>query len=143
MQGGYIGRPLTQRRTLTQSDRSFLMAISFTLNGKLTTLDADPDMPLLWAIREVVGLHGTKFGCGVAQCGACTVHIEGKATPSCITPISSVADQHVTTIEGLRSKQARAVSGGLDRPPGAAVRLLPVRPDHVGGGAARAQPEAD
>jgi isoquinoline 1-oxidoreductase alpha subunit len=87
------------------------MAISFTLNGKLTTLDADPDMPLLWAIREVVGLHGTKFGCGVAQCGACTVHIEGKATRSCITPISSVADQHVTTIEGLRSKQARAVQG--------------------------------
>jgi aerobic-type carbon monoxide dehydrogenase small subunit (CoxS/CutS family) len=109
--GGYIGRPLTQRTTLTQSDRSFLMAISFTLNGKLTTLDADPDMPLLWAIREVVGLHGTKFGCGVAQCGACTVHIEGKATRSCITPISSVADQHVTTIEGLRSKQARAVQG--------------------------------
>jgi isoquinoline 1-oxidoreductase alpha subunit len=85
------------------------MAISFTLNGKPTTLDADPDMPLLWAIREVVGLHGTKFGCGVAQCGACTVHIEGQATRSCVTPISSVADQHVTTIEGLTSKQAKAV----------------------------------
>jgi len=85
------------------------MAISFTLNGKPTTLDADPDMPLLWAIREVVGLHGTKFGCGVAQCGACTVHIEGQATRSCITPISSVADQHVTTIEGLTSKPAKAV----------------------------------
>src|ERR1700731_457075 len=111
---------------LTQSDRSFLMAISFTLNGKPTTLDADPDMPLLWAIREVVGLHGTKFGCGVAQCGACTVHIEGQATRSCITPISSVADQHVTTIEGLeQAGQGRA--GGLGRPPGAAMRLLPVR----------------
>jgi isoquinoline 1-oxidoreductase subunit alpha len=85
------------------------MAISFTLNGKPTTLDADPNMPLLWAIREVLGLHGTKFGCGMAQCGACTVHVEGQATRSCITPVSAVADQHVTTIEGLTSKQAKAV----------------------------------
>src|SRR5260370_9830342 len=85
------------------------MAISLTLNGKPVTLDANPDMPLLWAIREVAGLHGTKFGCGVAQCGACTVHIEGQATRSCVTPISSVADQHVTTIEGLTSKEAKAV----------------------------------
>ena len=85
------------------------MTISFTLNGKPTKLDVDPDMPLLWAIREVVGLHGTKFGCGVAQCGACTVQIEGQATRSCITPISSVAGQRVTTIEGLKSKQAKAV----------------------------------
>jgi len=85
------------------------MAISFTLNGKPATIDADPDMPLLWAIREVVGLHGTKFGCGAAQCGACTVHIDGQATRSCITPVSSVAEQHVTTIEGLTSKPAKAV----------------------------------
>jgi len=85
------------------------MAVSFTLNGKPTKLDADPDMPLLWAIREVVGLHGTKFGCGMAQCGACTVHIEGQATRSCITPLSAVEGQHVTTIEGLGSKQAKAV----------------------------------
>src|ERR1700750_1635427 len=84
------------------------MAISFTLNGKPTTLDADPEMPLLWAIREVVGLHGTKFGCGMAQCGACTVHIEGQATRSCVTPVSAVADQHVTTIEGLSSKPDQA-----------------------------------
>ena len=85
------------------------MPISFTLNGKAATIDADPDMPLLWAIREVVGLHGTKFGCGAAQCGACTVHIDGQATRSCITPISAVADQRVTTIEGLKSKPAKAV----------------------------------
>jgi isoquinoline 1-oxidoreductase alpha subunit len=85
------------------------MAISFTLNGKPTTLNVDPNMPLLWAIREVAGLHGTKFGCGMAQCGACTVHIEGQATRSCVTPVSSVANQHVTTIEGLTSKQAKAV----------------------------------
>ena len=85
------------------------MAISFTLNGKPNTLDADPDMPLLWAIREVVGLHGTKFGCGAALCGACTVHIEGQATRSCITPLAAVTDRRVTTIEGLTSKEAKAV----------------------------------
>jgi isoquinoline 1-oxidoreductase subunit alpha len=85
------------------------MPVSFTLNGKATTLDADPDMPLLWAIREVAGLHGTKFGCGMAQCGACTVHIEGQPARSCVTPLSAVAGQHVTTIEGLTSKQAKAV----------------------------------
>jgi isoquinoline 1-oxidoreductase subunit alpha len=85
------------------------MPVSFTLNGNATTLDADPDMPLLWAIREVAGLHGTKFGCGMAQCGACTVHIEGQPARSCVTPLSAVAGQHVTTIEGLTSKQAKAV----------------------------------
>jgi isoquinoline 1-oxidoreductase subunit alpha len=85
------------------------MSVTFTLNGKATTLDADPDMPLLWAIREVVGLHGTKYGCGIAQCGACTVHIEGQATRSCVTPLSAVQGQHVTTIEGIQSKAAKAL----------------------------------
>jgi hypothetical protein len=85
------------------------MSVAFTLNGKAITLDADPDMPLLWALREVAGLHGTKYGCGIAQCGACTVHIESQATRSCITPLSAVAGQHVTTIEGIGSKAAKAV----------------------------------
>jgi isoquinoline 1-oxidoreductase alpha subunit len=85
------------------------MATSFILNNKSTTLDADPDMPLLWAIREVAGLHGTKFGCGMAQCGACTVHLEGEAIRSCVTPLSAVAGRHVTTIEGLQGKPAKAV----------------------------------
>lgn len=85
------------------------MAVSFTLNGKPTTLDVDPDMPLLWAIREAAGLTGTKFGCGMAQCGACTVHIEGQATRSCVTPVSAVSGQNVTTIEGLSSKAGKAV----------------------------------
>jgi isoquinoline 1-oxidoreductase alpha subunit len=85
------------------------MAVSFTLNGKPTALDVDPNMPLLWAIREVVGLTGTKFGCGMTQCGACTVHIEGQATRSCVTPISAVEGQKVVTIEGLSSKAAGAV----------------------------------
>src|SRR5258708_15483905 len=85
------------------------MAVSFTLNGKPTALDVDPNMPLLWAIREVVGLTGTKFGCGVAQCGACTVHIEGQATRSCVQPVSAVEGQKVVTIEGLSGKAAGAV----------------------------------
>jgi isoquinoline 1-oxidoreductase subunit alpha len=85
------------------------MSTSFILNGKPTTLDADPNMPLLWAIREVAGLHGTKFGCGMAQCGACTVHLEGQATRSCVLPLAAVAGRHVTTIEGLESKPAKAV----------------------------------
>jgi len=75
------------------------MSITFTLNAKAITLDVDPEMPLLWALREVAGLHGTKFGCGIAQCGACTVHIEGQATRSCVTTLSAVDGQHVTTIE--------------------------------------------
>ena len=77
------------------------MAIHFTLNGKPTTLDVNPDMPLLWALRDSLNMTGTKFGCGMALCGACTVHINGEATRSCITPVSSLAGKRVTTIEGL------------------------------------------
>ncbi|EIP87135.1 isoquinoline 1-oxidoreductase, alpha subunit [Burkholderia humptydooensis MSMB43] len=79
------------------------------LNGKNLTLDADPAMPLLWAIREDAGLHGTKFGCGAAQCGACTVHLEGQAVRSCVLPLAAVAGKRVTTVEGLASKPAKAV----------------------------------
>ena len=85
------------------------MSTSFVLNGKPATLDADPNMPLLWAVREVAGLTGTKFGCGMALCGACTVHLDGKAIRSCITPLSTVAGRKVTTIEGLASTPAKAV----------------------------------
>jgi isoquinoline 1-oxidoreductase subunit alpha len=85
------------------------MSTTFFLNGKSTTLDADPTMPLLWAVREVAGLHGTKFGCGMALCGACTVHLDGQAIRSCVTALASVANARVTTIEGLQSKQAKAV----------------------------------
>jgi isoquinoline 1-oxidoreductase alpha subunit len=85
------------------------MSTTFILNGKPATLDADPNMPLLWAVREVAGLHGTKFGCGMALCGACTVHLDGQAIRSCVTSLSSVAGREVTTIEGLQSKQAKAV----------------------------------
>src|ERR1700677_2032882 len=85
------------------------MSTTFFLNGKSTTLDADPTMPLLWAVREAAGLHGTKFGCGMALCGACTVHLDGKAIRSCVTAVSSVQGKNVRTIEGLTSKSARAV----------------------------------
>ena len=77
------------------------MAIHFTLNGKPATVDVNPDMPLLWVLRDALNMTGTKFGCGMALCGACTVHINGDATRSCITPISSVAGKRITTIEGL------------------------------------------
>ena len=85
------------------------MSTSFELNGKTAILDADPNMPLLWAVREVAGLPGTKFGCGMALCGACTVHLDGKAIRSCVTPLSAVAGRKVTTIEGLTSAPAKAV----------------------------------
>ncbi|MGI9304046.1 MAG: (2Fe-2S)-binding protein [Gammaproteobacteria bacterium] len=76
------------------------MAISLTVNGESYEFDAPPEMPLLWALRDIIGLTGTKFGCGIAQCGACTVHIDGVAQRSCSTPIGSVKGA-VTTIEGL------------------------------------------
>lgn len=77
------------------------MATELTINGKATTVTADPDMPLLWVLRDLVGLTGTKFGCGAAFCGACTVHLDGQPVRSCQTPISSVGTQKITTIEGL------------------------------------------
>jgi isoquinoline 1-oxidoreductase alpha subunit len=77
------------------------MATTFLLNGKSTTVDVDPQMPLLWVLRDTLNMTGTKFGCGMALCGACTVHINGEASRSCITPISSVEGKKITTIEGL------------------------------------------
>jgi aerobic-type carbon monoxide dehydrogenase small subunit (CoxS/CutS family) len=78
-----------------------MAAIEFTLNGKPQSVASDPRMPLLWVLRDQLNLTGTKYGCGMALCGACTVHINGEATRSCTTPISSVAGKRVTTIEGL------------------------------------------
>ena len=80
------------------------MSTSFWVNGVQQTVDVDPSKPLLWVIREQLALTGTKFGCGIAQCGACTVHIEGEAIRSCVTPISAIEGKQVTTIEGLRSE---------------------------------------
>jgi isoquinoline 1-oxidoreductase subunit alpha len=77
------------------------MAINLTVKGRPTTVDLAPDTPLLWALRDTLNLHGTKYGCGIGQCGACTVHIAGEAVRSCQTPLASVASKPVTTIEGL------------------------------------------
>ena len=75
------------------------MAIPLSVNGKTVSVDADPSTPLLWALRDNLGMTGTKFGCGMALCGACTVHVNGQAVRSCVTPISSAAGQKITTIE--------------------------------------------
>jgi isoquinoline 1-oxidoreductase alpha subunit len=85
------------------------MSIKLTVNGESRELDVDPDMPLLWAIRDHLELTGTKFGCGMALCGACTVHIDGQPTRSCVTPVSAVAGKSVTTIEGLATRAGQAV----------------------------------
>src|SRR5271167_1790636 len=77
------------------------MAITIKVNGVDRSVDVDGDTPLLWVLRDVLGMTGTKFGCGMALCGACTVHIDGVATRSCVTPVSAVAGKKVTTIEGL------------------------------------------
>lgn len=74
------------------------------INGESREFDVDPDTPLLWVIREQAGLTGTKFGCGIAQCGACTVHLNGNPVRSCVTPLKAVAGQEITTIEGISSK---------------------------------------
>jgi isoquinoline 1-oxidoreductase alpha subunit len=75
--------------------------ITLTINGKKHDIDIEPDTPLLWAIRENVGMTGTKYGCGVAQCGSCTVHLDGTAIRSCVTPVSAAVGRQITTIEGL------------------------------------------
>ena len=86
-----------------------MASIKFTVNGKPQTVDAAPDMPLLWVLRDTLGLTGTKFGCGMALCGACTVHINGNTVRSCVTLMSSVAGKTVTTIEGLSSDGSHPV----------------------------------
>jgi isoquinoline 1-oxidoreductase alpha subunit len=77
------------------------MATTLTVNGEPKSFDAPADMPLLWVLRDILGMTGTKFGCGIAQCGACTVHIDGKAVRSCVLPVGAVRDRNVTTIEGV------------------------------------------
>ncbi len=85
------------------------MPISFTLNGKATTVNVDPQMPLLWVLRDTLNMTGTKFGCGMALCGACTVHINGEASRSCILPVSSIEGKKITTIEGLSADGSHPV----------------------------------
>ena len=90
--------------------------VRLTINGKTQEVDVDPSTPLLWVLREQVGLTGTKYGCGMAQCGACTVHINGAPTRSCVMPVSAAVGKRITTIEGLASgKTLTKVDYGDDR----------------------------
>jgi len=88
---------------------------SLRLNGRTVPVDAAPDTPLLWVLRDHLGMTGTKFGCGMALCGACTVHVDGQPTRSCITPLSAVRGKSVTTIEGVDGKVAHAVQAAWDK----------------------------
>ena len=90
------------------------MAIPLKINGKKHSVDTEPDTPLLWAIRDHVGMTGTKFGCGIASCGACTVHLNGQPVRSCVMPIGSIGDQEITTIEGLDSMEGKAIQAAWD-----------------------------
>jgi len=85
------------------------MTISFTLNGAPVTVDVDPDMPLLWVVRETQGLAGTKYGCGIAACGACTMHVDGAATRTCVLPVEAVDGADIRTIEGIGPETPSAV----------------------------------
>ena len=86
-----------------------MAAVKFTLNGKPQTVDVAPAMPLLWVLRDTLGMTGTKFGCGMSLCGACTVHLNGQPVRACVTPISNVASKTVTTIEGLSADRAHPI----------------------------------
>jgi isoquinoline 1-oxidoreductase alpha subunit len=85
------------------------------VNGRALQVAAEPDTPLLWVLRDELGLTGTKYGCGVAQCGSCTVHLDGQAVRSCVMPAAAVGDRQVTTIEGVAGKVARAVQEAWNR----------------------------
>ena len=85
------------------------MALTIKVNGSSKLVDVDPDTPLLWVVRDSLGLTGTKFGCGVAQCGACTVFLEGKPLRSCSIPVSAIGDKEVTTIEGVSGRESEAI----------------------------------
>ena len=91
------------------------MAISLTVNGEALSVDVDPDTPLLWVLRDELRLTGTKFGCGVAQCGACTVHVDGLSRRSCVTPVSTVEGRSITTVEGLEGPAAEAIAVAWER----------------------------
>ena len=117
--------------------------VKFTINGKEAYSEQPVDTPLLWVVREELGLTGTKFGCGVAQCGACTVHVDGKPVRSCVTPVSRGRRKKVTTIEGLAPAGDHPLQKAWIARAGAAMRLLPVGADHAGGRAAREEQAAD
>ncbi len=112
---------------------------TFTINGQAVNVAAEPDTPLLWVVREHLKLTGTKFGCGIAQCGACTVHVDGEPTRSCQTQLQDVAGKTRNNDRRPVAERRSSTAESLDRRAGPAMRLLPVRPDHAGGGAPQRQ----
>jgi isoquinoline 1-oxidoreductase subunit alpha len=107
---------LTSTQACGTAEREVLMATTLTINGDQKSFDAPADMPLLWVLRDILGMTGTKFGCGIAECGACTVHIDGKPVRSCMLPVGAVRDRAVTTIEGIGASPvgARVQKAWLD-----------------------------
>jgi isoquinoline 1-oxidoreductase alpha subunit len=101
MRGGAEGSPDKDHYLFTTSMHGGLQMADLTVNGRAHRVDVDPDTPLLWVLRDTIGLTGTKYGCGIAQCGACTVHVDGIAMRSCSVPLSAVEGRQITTIEGL------------------------------------------
>ena len=118
--------------------------LHLTVNGEDRVVgdDVDPKSPLLWVLRDHLGLVGTKYGCGIAQCGACTVHVDGKPVRSCQLTVGDVGNRAVTTIEAIgNTPNGAKIQAGLDGSRSAPMRLLPGRPDHVGDGAAEQYPQ--
>ncbi len=114
------------------------MHISVNGEDRVIEDDVDPKTPLLWVLRDHLGLVGAKYGCGIAQCGACTVHVDGKPVRSCQLTIDNVGNRAVTTIEAIgNTPNGARISGSMDRHRSAPMRLLPSGPDHVGDGAAQ------
>ena len=111
--------------------------IAITINGERREVDVPPDMPLLWVLRDVLGMTGTKFGCGMALCGACTVHLDGHAIRSCVAGQRDRPEQDHDDRGCRRDAQRRESAAGVAGPGSHSVRLLPVGSDHVGDGAAR------
>ena len=90
------------------------MSVTITVNGQTHSVEASPDTPLLWVLRDHIQLTGTKFGCGIAQCGACTVHLDGKPVRSCVLPLQAIAGMDIVTIEGLQSSEGKAIQAAWE-----------------------------
>ena len=104
-----FARRLAEQGLAQIGPKIWRMTVKLNVNGKDHEFDVEPDTPLLWVLRDILGMTGTKYGCGVAQCGACTVHIDGVAQRSCVTPVEAVVDSKITTIEGISGAEADAV----------------------------------
>ena len=116
--------------------------IELTVNGQARKFDGDGDVPLLWYLRDELDLTGAKFGCGMGLCGACTVHLNGEAIRSCVTPLKAAAGKRITTIEGLSANGTHPCQARLGETQRGAVRILPERPDHAGRRAAAEDAQA-